>query len=130
MSGWVGVDLDGTLAHYDKWKGADHIGVPVPRMLERVKLWLSEGMDIRIMTARVSLNNPDRDIALTAIKKWCIEHIGKELPITWEKDYQMISLWDDRAVQVIPNTGIALQEYIQEMSERMQALAGQSEVLS
>ena len=54
MKGWVGVDLDGTLAHYDKWKGADHIGVPVPRMLERVKLWLSEGMDIRIMTARVS----------------------------------------------------------------------------
>lgn len=130
MNGWVGVDLDGTLAHYDVWKGADHIGVPVPRMLERVKLWLSEGMDVRIMTARVSLNNTDRDIALAAIKKWCIEHIGMELPVTWEKDYRMISLWDDRAVQVIPNTGIALQEYIQEMSERMQALAGQSEVLS
>ena len=21
--GWIGVDLDGTLAHYDEWKGAD-----------------------------------------------------------------------------------------------------------
>ena len=21
MSGWIGVDLDGTLAHYDGWKG-------------------------------------------------------------------------------------------------------------
>jgi len=29
--GWVGVDLDGTLAHYDGWKGADHIGEPGPR---------------------------------------------------------------------------------------------------
>jgi hypothetical protein len=32
--GWIGVDLDGTLAHYDGWKGIDHIGEPIkPRGL-------------------------------------------------------------------------------------------------
>lgn len=43
QQGWIGVDLDGTLAHYDGWKGADHIGEPIPAMVERVKQWLSEG---------------------------------------------------------------------------------------
>ena len=31
MSGWIGVDLDGTLARYDGWRGIDHIGEPMPR---------------------------------------------------------------------------------------------------
>lgn len=26
--GWIGVDLDGTLAEYHGWKGAEHIGQP------------------------------------------------------------------------------------------------------
>lgn len=29
-TGWIGVDLDGTLAIYDVWRGANHIGEPVP----------------------------------------------------------------------------------------------------
>lgn len=37
MSGWIGVDLDGTLAFYDSWRGIDHIGAPIPLMLQRVK---------------------------------------------------------------------------------------------
>lgn len=53
MSGWIGVDLDGTLAMYDGFKGPEHIGDPVPKMLERVKKWLAEGREVRIFTARV-----------------------------------------------------------------------------
>ena len=34
------------------------------------------------------------------------ENMKYNIPITWEKDYQMEELWDDRCVQVIPNTGI------------------------
>ncbi len=34
-SGWIGVDLDGTLAHYEGWNGANHIGEPLAPMLER-----------------------------------------------------------------------------------------------
>lgn len=40
--GWIGVDLDGTLAEYGGWKGADHIGAPVPAMLARVRAWLAD----------------------------------------------------------------------------------------
>jgi hypothetical protein len=34
--GWIGVDLDATLAKYDGWKSADHIGEPIPAMVDRV----------------------------------------------------------------------------------------------
>lgn len=51
--GYIGVDLDGTLAEYHGW-GDDSIGAPVPKMLARVKKWLAEGQEVRIVTARVS----------------------------------------------------------------------------
>ncbi len=28
ITGWIDVDLDGTLAQYDGWKGVAHIGEP------------------------------------------------------------------------------------------------------
>lgn len=101
MSGWIGVDLDGTLAHYEGWKGIEHIGDPIPMMLERVKQWLSEGKDVRIFTARVA----NGDMAVRYIWAWSVVHLGQILPVTNVKDMNMIELWDDRAVQVIPNTG-------------------------
>lgn len=108
--GWIGVDLDGTLAVYDGWKGPEHVGEPIPKMVARVKAWLNDGVDVRIFTARVSHDGIDARVAEAyrayhAIDAWCREHIGRTLPVTNIKDYAMIELWDDRAVQVIPNTG-------------------------
>lgn len=111
MSGWTGIDLDGTLAYYDGFKSPEHIGAPIPKMVERVKRWLAEGRDVRIFTARACPYSGDKisavDIASArkAIETWCEEHIGQRLPITYCKDYQMFELWDDRAIQVIKNTG-------------------------
>lgn len=42
-SGWIGVDLDGTLAYYSGWKGIEHVGDPVPAMINRVRAWLANG---------------------------------------------------------------------------------------
>lgn len=108
--GWIGVDLDGTLAEYSGFKGLNEIGAPIPKMVERVKQWLADGQDVRIFTARVSqsIYRPtERDVYRTvfAIEDWCLEHVGQRLPVTCIKDYEMRELWDDRAVQVIPNTG-------------------------
>lgn len=100
---WVGVDLDGTLAHYDFWRGIEHIGSPIEPMAERVKGWLEENIDVRIFTARVS--GEDAAEAEGHIVRWCELHIGRALPVTCCKDFGMIELWDDRCVQVIPNTG-------------------------
>jgi hypothetical protein len=103
---WIGVDLDGTLAYYDGWKGADHIGMPIRKMIERVRNWLAEGKNIRIVTARVSpVNGQEAHVAYRAIVNWLRVHIGQELPVTHEKDHMISEIWDDRAVQVVKNTG-------------------------
>ncbi len=120
MSGWHGIDLDGTLAHYDGWKGPDHVGEPVAPMLARVKRMLAEGKDVRILTARVAnldldVRDPsdhdrvaDAEASLAAIQAWCLKHLGRELPVTCRKDFGMIEAWDDRAKQVMPNVGIPI----------------------
>lgn len=101
--GWIGVDLDGTLAEYDHWRGERHIGNPVPKMVDRVRIWLTQGKyDVRIFTARVSDGDPE---VIKVIQDWTEKHLGVRLPVTNVKDYAMVELWDDRAVQVIPNTG-------------------------
>lgn len=115
MNGWIGVDLDGTLAHYDGWNGENHIGEPIPAMVNRVKSWLSEGREVRIFTARVyepmeigPLGIPEpmsKKHVVSLIERWCEQHIGVKLPVTNLKDYGMIELWDDRAVRVQINTG-------------------------
>lgn len=127
MKPWIGVDLDGTLAEYNGWKGPENIGAPVPKMVERVKQWLAEGKDVRIFTARISYPNPadldvstpeytkrknEAEIARLAINVWSARVFGRYLPITNVKDYGMVELWDDRAVQVIPNTGITVKEAV------------------
>lgn len=120
-SGWIGVDLDGTLAHYGKWNGGQ-IGEPVPAMLERVKKWIAEGVEVRIFTARVGFGagyseesgrSDDADFSREQrelIEAWCEKHVGKKLPVTAVKDFKMIELWDDRCVQVQKNTGIPISE--------------------
>ena len=119
MNGWIGVDLDGTLAEYHGWRGPEHIGAPIPAMVERVMAWLAEGREVRIFTARVA-GGDGRDVGEVdlAIKRWCQEHIGAVLPVTNVKDYGMIELWDDRCVQVVPNTGQTIAE--QFVSEALQ----------
>jgi hypothetical protein len=102
--GWIGVDLDGTLAHYEGWNKGK-IGAPIQPMVDRVKKWRSEGREVRIFTARVTDNGRDLEAIRADIEQWCYEHIGEVLPITNIKDFAMIELWDDRAVRVQANTG-------------------------
>jgi hypothetical protein len=120
-NGWIGVDLDGTLAKYDGWVNMFHIGEPIQLMLERVKKWLAEGREVRIFTARIdgggaaSKMGVDPEVvkkyedieAITKIvQDWTEKHLGVRLEVTNKKDYGMVELWDDRCVQVIPNTGM------------------------
>lgn len=110
--GWIGIDLDGTLAEYLGWQGMGHIGEPIAPMVERVKAWLAEGKDVRIFTARVcsSQSQEDLDVFLREYTRWCFQVFGRQLPVTSEKDWKMIKLWDDRCVQIMPNIGIMVQD--------------------
>ncbi len=122
--GWTGCDLDGTLALYENWKGIEHIGEPVPAMLNRVKAWLEQGREVRIFTARVwplaeilpdSIFVPTPGLSdeilrawrsVEFIRIWCEKHLGRRLTITCRKDFAMVECWDDRAVSVMVNRGV------------------------
>lgn len=108
MNGWIGFDFDKTIAVYSGYKGPNALGAPIPQMVNLIKKYLASGKTVKIMTARVSNANHDREeIEKTrkALEQWCLQHIGQKLEITCEKDYAMEALYDDRAVGVIPNTG-------------------------
>lgn len=115
MTAWIGVDFDGTLAHYENW-GDGSLGEPIVPMVERVKAWLAAGKTVKIFTARVGCTGKRSEVSLDdavfageqrdKIMAWCLEHIGQPLEVTATKDFQMSELYDDRAVQVIMNTGM------------------------
>lgn len=106
---YILVDFDRTLAHYE-----DHdthgsvLGAPVPAMLERVKRWLEDGVEVRIFTARAADTNPARDEDIRNIDLWCRTHLGGSLKITNAKDFGAMAIWDDLACAVEPNTGLWL----------------------
>lgn len=137
-SGWIGVDLDGTLAHYTGWTGWNGFGAPIPKMVERVRAWLREGVEVRIVTARVSVFNyktdalksetcrltgqrfSNRDM-INAIQDWTEKHVGQRLKVTCSKDLMMIELWDDRAIQVVANTGLTISDEYEAQLAALQA---------
>ena len=98
MKGWVGFDLDGTLAeNYESGKfDPNVVGAPIPGMVELAKKYIAEGYDVRLFTAR------DPHIA---IRRWMKKYLGVVLPITNIQAKGLICLYDDRAVHVARNTG-------------------------
>lgn len=98
---WIGVDLDGTLAVWEEWGKA--IGAPVPAMMHRVRAWLDAGIKVKIFTARAA--DPE---LIPAVRDWLSTHGLQELEITNAKDTDMVEMWDDRAVTVVRNTGVAV----------------------
>lgn len=122
--GWIGVDLDGTLAIHEAYtnegiRKEEHliphwdgfIGEPIPSMVAKVQQWLREGREVKIVTARVAHygfgieDNRSVENQLALVKEWLLEHIGQELEVVAHKDFAMIELWDDRAIRVMTNTG-------------------------
>lgn len=115
--GWIGFDLDGTLAYHDPDEFDPYIvGEPVPLMLQTAKWHLDHGDDIQIVTARVSPRpdyaTEDVEEVRKAIEDWTEEHLGKRLKVRHDKDYKMRFLYDDRVRQVIPNTGITMGQLV------------------
>lgn len=98
--GFIGFDLDGTLAEYTHWQGIEHIGEPIEPMIKHLKKYLDDGYPVKIFTARAC--EPE---SIPYIEEWCKKHIGTVLPITNKKDYSLVRFYDDRAVAVEHNTG-------------------------
>jgi len=107
---WIGIDLDGTLAFYDEWRGIEHIGEPIKPMIEFVKDLVSQKKNIKIFTARASNLQ-----SIPYIHKWLKENNLPEFEVTNKKDFGMIMLYDDRCVQVIMNSGKIIENNIGEV---------------
>jgi hypothetical protein len=115
----IAVDLDGTLAQYDGFRGRDHIGAPIPEMVRRVRAAIDAGNTVWIFTSRAApiegwmpemkLSSEDQQAeqraVITAIQKWCEKHIGVSLPVTAVKWRIFSEFWDDRAYNVHKNAG-------------------------
>ena len=107
--GWLGVDLDGTIAQWESGQGIDRIGNPIIgacwwRLLREI----DGGREVRIMTARVSTEGHGAEEAQAQrqlIQDWLEAHGLPRLAVTCEKDQHMEELWDDRARQIQMNTG-------------------------
>lgn len=98
---WIGVDLDGTLAHYESGQYPE-IGEPLEPMVQRILGWLEDGEEVRILTARAAHGDED----IERVKDWLRDVAGlPALQVTSEKDQDMEVLWDDRVIQMRPNTG-------------------------
>jgi len=96
----IAVDLDGTLAHYDGWKGLHHIGSPIESMVQRVHNWIEEGHKVVIFTAR-AINRDEEQPVIQWLERLGLGH----LEITNVKRKEFVEIWDDRAVRVVANTG-------------------------
>lgn len=101
----IAVDLDGTLAHYDGWKGIEHIGPVVPEVANAIERAQKEGADVWIFTARVS-DPVDAEEAGKYIEEWLKANNFQYEGITAVKHKFFTEFWDDRAIQVIKNKGM------------------------
>lgn len=109
--GWIGVDFDRTLVRRGHDTDSLGPGEPIWPMVNRIRRWRAEGRNVRIFTARVAeceANPKGWEPASSqrkTIEEWCLQYIGEVLPVTCQKDYYMLELWDDIAVAVEENTG-------------------------
>jgi len=103
-----GVDLDKTTATYDKWRGIADIGEPIPMMQVRIAAWFANGDIVDVFTARMHPSHGPEQLAEAekAIRDWYLDVFGQEpREVTCEKNPKWDDIWDDKTIQVIPNTG-------------------------
>jgi len=101
----IALDFDGTLAHYDKWKGVGVYGPPIEFMVNKVKELLKDGHEVTIFTARGG--NP---ADIEAIQKWLVAAGLPALNVTNTKYFFFTEFWDDRALHIVKNTGMTEDE--------------------
>jgi hypothetical protein len=77
----IAVDLDGTLAHYDGWKGQREIGAPLPGAREALEQLVAAGHRVMVYTCRCGDwqretwgDGLSRDESAAIVKAWLDEH--------------------------------------------------------
>lgn len=113
------VDFDATMAEYEHWQGHQHLGEPVPEMVQKINDALAKGSKIVVFTARVYPGDSWQE-ALEAtesyvfIASWCKQVFGSVFPITCLKTRWADEIWDDKGRGVVPNTGMFHEEFLEQ----------------
>ena len=100
----VACDLDGTLAIYKGERDHMFIGEPIKCMVDAIKVIRECNGEVWIFTARLS-DPQTHDVAKKVIEDWLKKHDIQVDGITCVKQKFFSEFWDDRAIQVIKNTG-------------------------
>lgn len=100
-AGVIAFDLDGTLAKYTGWRGMQHIGIPIKKMVDKAMAYHNVGKKVVIFTARVSVDRTNEKF----IKKWLADNKLPLWQITAIKSMKFVKIYDDRAIAVETNTG-------------------------
>lgn len=96
----VCIDLDATLADYDRWRGVEHIGNPIPGAVEFVKA-IQDFADVVIHTTRTSvLANPgyEPDCLCERVDDWLRIHGFATKVYRGDGKPLAVAYVDDRAV--------------------------------
>ena len=148
--GYIAVDFDGTMFTFpesddDAWLAWNVFGEPIWPMIDRIRAWLTAGIEVRVFTARiglpVSVHVPGQPVEFidskellykcqttgtlysahmmaNAIQDHLEKHHLPRLKVQCYKDAHMIEFWDDRAVQVLPNQGVTLHQMGEDVAQR------------
>jgi len=95
------IDFDGTIAYYDPNGNSGDIGEPIPGMLDKINNWIKQGIKIKIFTGRANI--PE---SIKPMKLWLKLNGFPELEITNTKGIDHDLILDDKAREVIFNTGV------------------------
>lgn len=118
----VAIDLDGCLAHYDEWCGPDHIGAPVPSMVQ-ICHWLHDnGYRVLVNTCRLNKTNNreykvDTERAIATIREWLNDHDLPFIEISIDDGKPFAHAYvDDRGVSFNKN-GDNVERVLQDIQE-------------
>ncbi|TSJ91513.1 hypothetical protein [Chitinimonas sp. BJB300] len=98
MSKWIGVELDGTLAEFNK-QYPEEIGEPLGYMVSLVKGWLKDHQTVKVLTPRASTSS-----GMSKVKAWLGDNDLNGVEVI-ASDPDMVTLWSSRAVRVEFNSG-------------------------
>lgn len=105
MAPTIGIDLDGTIAQYDGWRGHTSIGPLLPGAIEFLHELKRRGYQLVLFSARACDIEGRRAIAAYLIENKIMELFEG---ITHEKLYKFAAFVDDRAIAFKGNYDVVL----------------------
>lgn len=95
----IAIDFDGTIAHYDGWKGRGVFGKPIDGAKEALKFFVDNGHTIIINTCRLEIDDVTKYLEKNGIEYNYINHSPKNVDNMLHPAKQFADVYiDDRGI--------------------------------